>query len=336
MLRTITITSGLLLVLSLITACGAMPRPSELMKIDRMMQNKSEANRAARAAPQVYKVSQKYYALAEEAYDDGEAEDCIYYSTIAAIKFSTSVEHAKRLAAEDRKAKAEQDLTTANGKRTKLDRQRADLEQRITRMEKILALQSNLAKQKQQSAEEKALIAAQLQKEKEDAQAKLEAEKASSAERLAAEKARLAEVEQEKAVQEIIALAASKIQTAEAIDAKSYDPMNLNSAKTFMKQAEKALKNKRYKNATELAKMADEKVQLAITKAKSEYGKKKKQAQLQQEREALFTQANAISGANVKREKRGVILTLHEMFAPRENLVLPEQQFLLDKIAELA
>jgi outer membrane protein OmpA-like peptidoglycan-associated protein len=313
-----------------------MPRPNELMNIDKMMQDRAQAQAASRAAPQVYKVSQKYYALAEEAYDEGEAEDCIYYSTIAAIKFTTALEHAKRLAAEDRRTKAEQRLEVANQQRAKLDQTRADLNRRIGRMEKILALQATLEAEKKQSQAEKKRVAAELEEAKKQAKAKLEAEKKAAAEKLAAEKAQLEEVRQEKEVQELLAQASSKIQTAEALEAKSYDPMNLNSAKTFMAQAKQALTQKRYQNAKDLAKMSDEKISLAIAKAKAEYAKKKKEADVRKERENLFNDANAISGTEVKQEKRGVILTLHEMFEPKKTEVLPEQNFLLDKIAQLA
>jgi outer membrane protein OmpA-like peptidoglycan-associated protein len=299
------------------------------------MLDKSSVSRASRAAPQVFKVSQKYYALAEEAYDDGEMEDCAYYATMAAVKFSTAFEHAKRLAAEDRRAKAEQITEQANAYTAKEKSRLADLNKRIKRAEKIIALSKKLASEKKKSAREKKRIAAELEKAKKDAKAKLEAEKKAAAEKLAAEQARAEELKQEKEVQELLASAESKIQTAEALDAKTYDPGNLNSSKTFVDQAKKAMAEKRYKDAKDLAKNADEKAGVAITKAKAEYAKKKKETDLLKERENLFKEANKI-GVTCKQETRGVVLTLYEMFAPRKAIVLPERTFLLDQIAELA
>ncbi len=324
-----------LLGMVLLVGCGATPRPPELVKADKYMLDKTGVSRASRAAPQVFKVSQKYYALAEEAYDDGEMEDCAYYATMAAIKFSTAMEHARRLAAEDRRAKAEQVAEQASGVKTKEQARLADLNKRIKRAEKIIALSKKLESEKKKSAREKKRIAKQLEKAKAEAKAKLEAEKKAAAEKLAAEQARAEELKQEKAVQELLASAESKIQTAEALDAKTYDPGNLNGAKTFVNQSKKALSEKRFKDAQDLAKKADAKAGVAITKAKAEYAKKKKETDLLKEREALFQEANKI-GVTCKQETRGVVLTLHDMFAPRKAIVLPERTFLLDQIADLA
>jgi len=334
MKRTIGITLALLGILSMI-GCGATPRPSELVKADKYMLDKSSVSRASRAAPQVFKVSQKYYALAEEAYDDGEMEDCEYYATMAAIKFSTAIEHAKRLSAEDRRAKAEQISEQANDFKAKQKARLADQNKRIKRAQKIIALSKSLESEKKKSARDKKRIAKELEKAKADAKEKLEAEKKAAAERLAAEQARAAELKQEKEIQELLASAESKIQTAEALDAKTYDPGNLNSAKTFVEQAKKAMADKRYPNAKELAVNADKKAGVAIAKAKKEYAKKKKETDLLQERETLFKEANKI-GVSCKQETRGVVLTLYEMFASRKAIVLPERTFLLDQIADLA
>ena len=244
MKRTIGITLALLGMFLLI-GCGTTPRPSELVKADKYMLDKSSVSRASRAAPQVFKVSQKYYALAEEAYDDGEMEDCAYYATMAAIKFSTAIEHAKRLSAEDRRAKAEQITEKANGFKAKQKARLADQNKRIKRAEKIIALSKSLESEKKKSARDKKRIAKELEKAKADAKEKLEAEKKAAAERLAAEQARAAELKQEKEIQGLLASAESKIQTAEALDAKTHDPGNLNSAKTYVEQAKKAMADKR-------------------------------------------------------------------------------------------
>jgi outer membrane protein OmpA-like peptidoglycan-associated protein len=315
--------------------CGVTPRPAELVKTDKYMLDKSSVSRASRAAPQVFKVSQKYYALAEEAYDDGEMEDCAYYATMAAVKFSTAIEHAKRLAAEDRRAKAEQITEEANAVKAKETARLADLNKRIERAEKIIALSKKLESEKQKSAKDKKRIALELKEAKAEAKKKFEAEKKAAAERLAAEKARAKELKQEKEIQELLASAESKIQTAEALDSKTYDPGNLNSAKTFVEQAKQAMANKRYQNAKALAVDADKKAGVAIARSKAEYSKKKKEADLRKEREDLFKAANHL-GVGCKQETRGVVLTLYEMFASRKAIVLPERTFLLDQIADLA
>lgn len=325
-----------LLAVSVLCFCGPGPRPAELVKADRLVLNKPNAALAAKAAPQIFKVSQRYYKLAEDAFDDGDQDECIYYSTMAAIKFSTAMEHARRLAAEDRQAKAKQRIAVAEKATAAQQARRADAEKRSKRMEEILALKSKLDAEKSKSKRDKARIAAQLKKAQAEAKAKLEAEKKAAAERLAAEQARAEEMKKEKEVQEVLAKAASKIQMAEALDAKKYDPANLGGAKTFVEQSKKALGEKRFANALDLAKMAVTKIDLATTKAQAEYKKNKKETELLKERENLFKEANAIGGIDVKTEKRGVVMTLHNMFAPGKAIVLPERTYLLDQIAKLA
>ncbi len=325
-----------LLAVSALCFCGPGPRPSELVKADRMVLNKSNAALAAKAAPQMFKLSQRYYKLAEEAFDDGEQDDCIYYSTMSAIIFSTAMEQAKRLAAEDRNAKAKQRLAAAEKVTVNQEARRADAEKRAGRMEEIIALKSKLNAEKTKSKRDKARVAAELKKAQADAKAKLEAEQKAAAERLAAEQARAEELKKEKEVQEVLAKASSKIQMAEALDANKYDPANLGGAKTFVEQSKKALGEKRFANALDLAKMAVTKIDLATAKAQEEYKKSKKETELLQERENLFKEANGIGGIEVKTEKRGVVLTLRDMFAPGKALVLPERTYMLDKIAGLA
>ncbi|MBW1806628.1 MAG: OmpA family protein [Deltaproteobacteria bacterium] len=325
-----------LLAISLLVFCGPGPRPAALVKADNLVLNKLDAKKAAKAAPRLYQVSQRYYKLAEEAYEDGDEDECIHFSTMAAIQFSTAMQHAKRLAAHNRLAKAEQQADQANKAKAQYDLRQADAEKRIKRMEEIIALKTNLAAEKKKSKKEKARIAAELKKAQAEAKTKLEAEQKAAAERLAAEQARAEEMKQEKEVQEFIASASSKIQMAEALDAAKYDSANINSAKTFLEQAKKALTGKQFKNATDLAKMSVKKADLATAKAQAEYAKKKKETELLKEREELFKESNAIGGLVVKTEKRGVVMTLHEMFAPGKTIVLPERTYLLDKIAELA
>ncbi|HUU04200.1 MAG TPA: OmpA family protein [Myxococcota bacterium] len=335
-MKNFSISTLALLAVCALCFCGPGPRPAELVKADGLVLNKSYVTQAAKAAPQVFKLSQRYYKLAEEAFDDGEQDDCIYYSTMAAINFSTAMEQARRLAAEDRNAQAKQRLAAAEKVAANQEARRVDADKRSGRMEEILVLKSKLDAEKNNSKRDKARIAAELKKAQAEAKAKLEAEQKAAAERLAAEQARAEELKKEKEVQEVLAKASSKIQMAEALDANKYDPANLGAAKTFVEQSNKALGEKRFANALDLAKMAVTKIDIATAKAQAEYANSKKETELLKEREDLFKEANSIGSIEVKTEKRGVVMTLHDMFAPGKALVLPERTYLLEKIAELA
>jgi outer membrane protein OmpA-like peptidoglycan-associated protein len=244
---------------------------------------------------------------------------------MAWAKFNAAIEFSRRLAAEDRRAKAEARMKAAQKVIAHQNARRADAESRSARMEQILALKKKLDEEQAKSAADKARVAAELEKAKAEAQA---------------EQARMAQAREEREIQEALATAGSKIQTAEALEAKEYDPGNLEGAKTMVQQAQKALAEKRYPNARELAKVADEKAGAAIAKAQEEYGKKKEKMKLLEERKALLADANALATndptSSAKQEQRGVVLTLRDMFASGKNVVLPERAYLLDQIGKLA
>jgi len=322
----------LLLLVALLAACGGGPRPSELVRADRLFANKVDALKAKKAAPKIYQVARRYYQMAEEAFDDGDDVECLHYSLMAAISYSTALENARRLEAEQRQVEAEKRLAAARQLISQQQARQADAERRIKRMEQILALKQKLEQEKVKSQKEKARIAAEVERARQEA----EAAKKAAAERLAAEQAKAEQLKREKEVGEILARARSQMQMAESLDAAKYDSMNMSSARTYLKQSQQALVEKRFDNARDLAKLAVEKAGLAIKAAQAAYAKKTAEAQRLKERENLFKEANSIDGAEAKTDTRGVVITLREMFAPAKAEVLPERTYLLDKIAELA
>ncbi|RME23432.1 MAG: DUF4398 domain-containing protein, partial [Deltaproteobacteria bacterium] len=213
--------------------CGHRPRPSDLVKADNLFRNQAEVKRAKEAAPAIYKKAMRYYRLAEEAYEDGEDEECLHYSMMASITFSTAIEQAKKLEAEKRQVAAEKRAQQARKMIHEQQARLGDYQKRIKRMEQILALQKQLEQQKAKSKAEKERIAREMEKARQEA----EAAKRAAAERLAAERAKAEQLKKEKEAAEAMAVARSKIQMAESLDAGRYDSMNMNSARTYLKQA---------------------------------------------------------------------------------------------------
>lgn len=321
-----------LLVLAWLVACGGGPRPAELVRADRLFANKVDAQLARKAAPKVYKLAMSYYKMAEEAFDDGDDAECLHYSLMAAISYSTALEQARRQAAEQRQVEAEKRQAAAKQEKSRQQARQADAERRIKRMEQILALQQRLQQEKVKSKQEKARIAAEVERARQEA----EAAKQAAAKRLAIEQAKAEQLKREKDVGETLARARAQVQMAESLEAAKFDSMNMNSARTYLKQSQQALVEKRFDNARDLAKLAVEKAGLAIKTAQAAYAKKTAEAQRLKERENLFKEASSLAGAEVKTDTRGVVITLREMFAPARAEVLPERTYLLDKIAELA
>lgn len=322
-----------LLVLALVsgltaTACGPSTRPTELVRADRLLQDRQTAAKATHAAPAIFKHSREVYAQAVQAFQDGDTEACIHFATLAALKFETAREITLKLKAEDRQAAAEKRIEKADKAQAKAKARLADTQKRIERMEKILALQANAKKFKQAQAEEKRRQA----EERKAAEARLAAERAKQEEL----KKEQEELKKEQEVQAAIAQAASRIQAADALGAVKVDAPNLDKAKINLERAKLALKQKKLDEANQAAAEAKAKAELAVEAAQKVFAAENEKVALLKEREALFKDATAIGGVPVKQERRGVVLTLYDMFASSKSNVLTEQTWLLDKIADLA
>jgi len=287
--------------------CGHMMRPPELLRLDALAKDQAAMTKAKGAAPMQFAAGQEFQKKAEDAFTEDEAQPCVLYSTLALTKYNSALEQARSKEAKERVTKATQRLDTAKKRQAEQEMRRADYDKRITRMEKILALQTKLESAAQQSAKEKKVISDELSKAKSEGE-----------------------------LEEMLSKASSQIQAAETLEANKTDPTNLNSAKTYVEQARKALVEARYGNARDLAKLAAEKAALAVNAAQSEVSKKSQEFDMLRERATLFNEALGIEGVEVKQVKRGLVLTLYDMFPSRKVAVDPNKSTLLDKIAELA
>jgi len=311
-----------------LAACGAAVRPAELVRADELLKDRQEAAKATRAAPAIFKHSREVYAQAIEAFRDGDTEECIRFATLAALRFETAREITLKLAAEDRQAAAEKRVEVADKARAKAQARLADTESRIVRMEKILALQANEVKFKKAREEE----LRRQEQERKAAAAQLATEQAKQ-EQMRKEQEQL---RREQEVQAAIAQAASRIQAADALGAVKVDAPNLDQAKINLERAKLALSQKKLDEATKAAGEAKARADAAVETAQKAFAKENEKVALLKEREALFKDASAIGGVPAKQDRRGVVLTLYDMFASNKTLVLPEQGYLLDKIADLA
>lgn len=315
--------------------CAPPPRPAELNSASGMFSDQVAAQTAQRAAPAVFALAQRYYKLAQEDYNARRMEPCVSHSLLAAVKFSTALEHARRLQADERRTKAEEKLAAAKKRLAQQELRRREAEDRVMRLEQIQALRAKLAEEQEKGKAEKAKIAAELEKARAEAEARLAAEQKAAAERLAAEQKALEEAKRDKATQEVLAAAASKLQAAESLEAASFDPNNFGIAKNFLEQARAAAQQKRFEDAQTLAKNAEQKADAAIAASQEQYAKKQEKMKLLAERKALFEDAYRLPTL-VRQEGRGVVVSLYDLFAPGKNIVLPERYSLLDQVAEVA
>jgi len=313
-----------LLVGSWLAGCGAAIRPAELIKADGLLQNRDVAAQATRSATEVYKESRAHYKKAVEAYVDGDLEKSAQFATLATLRFETAREMTLRMEAEDRQTQAETRRVAAE-KMQKNDKARlADLNKRIIRMEKIIALQAD---------------ASRFKKAKEEELKRREAEKKAAEEKLAAERKaaeeNLAKMKIQQTAQAALAKAASKIQAAEALDANKHDSKNLDAAKIGLQKARYDFEQGKFQDVPASAEVAYKKAEEAIATAQAKFAEENKKIALLKERESLFKEATIIQGVNARQEARGVVFTLYDMFPSNKTTVVPEQAYLLDKIAKL-
>ncbi|MBW2702377.1 MAG: OmpA family protein [Deltaproteobacteria bacterium] len=200
----------------------------------------------------------------------------------------------------------------------------ADLNKRIIRMEKIIALQAD---------------ASRFKKAKEEELKRREAEKKAAEEKLAAERKaaeeNLAKMKIQQTAQAALAKAASKIQAAEALDANKHDSKNLDAAKIGLQKARYDFEQGKFQDVPASAEVAYKKAEEAIATAQAKFAEENKKIALLKERESLFKEATIIQGVNARQEARGVVFTLYDMFPSNKTTVVPEQAYLLDKIAKL-
>ncbi len=315
----------------LTTSCGSTPRPPELIAADELIGNATEAERVSAAAPELFKESQAMHAKANEAFDDGDLDESAQWANLASIKFNTGLEVAKTLDAEGQEKAANDRAKKAEAQAAKEEKRRTSQQAWVDRLEKILALQnkleskeSELAKKNKQSAAEKRKLAAELENaKKESEKAKVESEKALAVEKEAAE------------VKSQLTAVSGKIDTASSLDAAKADASELAGAKDTLAQAERALTEKNFEMAKKLVATADKAVSAILQKAQGALAQQKQKLDILAEREALL-KASAQIGASAKREERGVVVTLYDMFDKNETEITPEREQLLKKLAVVA
>ncbi|MEZ4270440.1 MAG: OmpA family protein [Myxococcota bacterium] len=310
---------------ALSAGCAATPRTPELLETDNLMANAAAIEKARAADPTLVEQSEANYKKALEAYEDDEQSTSAHHATLARLYMQTAMEYAMtneattRLhAAEERKIEAAQTLGEQEERRARFDK-------RVARMEKIIALETQLDSSEARSAKDKRKLAAEIeQAKKEQAKLKAEQEKAMALERTAQE------------VNNQLASIAANIQTAESLNADKYDAENLKIAHDNLMQAKRASADKQFEQAKKLAMTAEKAVMTATETARAEFAKRNKELNILAEHKALLEDAGKIGASDVKQKERGVVVTLHNMFAPGKAQVLDNQAHLLDNIAELA
>jgi outer membrane protein OmpA-like peptidoglycan-associated protein len=292
-----------------LAACATPPKPRELEAYETIRRN-ANLIEVKKRSPDLVDQSERRGNKATEEWQSNDLEDSRKDALLAQIKLKTAI------------ALHEQDQLKA--KIQMLSGQEAQAEEEYAGLAKDLA-----------SENEKVALA----------QKYVEARKAA-----AAEKERLsqqmssAEAEQNKLKQQLaseqkIAEALLAIRTAETVDASKYAKGDYASAIELLAKAEADLKKSDFAGAQANAGEAKKSADRALEAAKPMYEQAEQASQNKERNDALSRDASAISGVNVKFEKRGdlqrLVLVVPQMFEKRQPNVAPGREGVLDQLAAL-
>jgi flagellar motor protein MotB len=192
-------------------ACASTPRPAELKSLDTALADANRVETLQKIAPDAVAAARNFHALADKAFQSGKKERSEHYTLLAQMSWDTALEREKMDAANQRTKAATEKKKAADASKAEQLARKAEYEGRVTRMEKILALQNQEAK----TEAEKKKLEAELVKARED-QAKSAAAAAAAAQAqetvMKTDRAKLDVLEERKALLED----ATKIPTASA------------------------------------------------------------------------------------------------------------------------
>ncbi len=298
-------------------SCAALPRPPELINMDGLMKDEAQLAKAGQAED-IFKRAQTYYQEAVKKYDKGNEEGASYFAIMAELTFKTALEESASKAAEARIASAKESQEAASQAKENDELRHSKYTKRVARMEKIIALQQSLDSEKKTSRSEKKKL-----------QNDLKVAKKQQEQQLAKE-----HLEQE--VRSLLAVVDGKIKTAAALKAKAVDAENVTAAEQLYMQAERAINGNDFDTARKHIAGADKAVTGAIKKARAAFAEQSKELNFLAQREQLFKATTALGADDVSKKEQGVMITLHEMFAPGKTELRTERVELLKKIAAVA
>ncbi|MEM6531850.1 MAG: OmpA family protein [Myxococcota bacterium] len=298
-------------------ACSKPPRPPELVAVDALMKDEANLKEAAAAAREDVEQAKADYARAQEFYESNDIEDSIAYAELADIAFKTAMEKLRARRATRRTAEAKRVLTDSTRRAADAADEKVALDKRITRMEKILALQENLESEKAASRKQKAQLENEIQAAKEAQELALKREN------------------ERREISELIAAVRSKLETASVLNASEYAPKQLKGAKDTLALAQRSMVGDQFADARTLIATADKSAMDAIEVARKAYNERAEQLGLLKERDSLLEEATQIVTTSATQE-RGVVVFLYGMFAPGESAVLAEKTTVLERLAILA
>ena len=298
---------------ALLAACATPPKPKELEAYE-LLRTANNLQEASKKSPDLVAGAEKLGDKAREEWQSNDLEDSRRDAIMANIKLKTAL---ALLEQEQLKAK----IQTLSADQAKAEEEAADLSEKLANETEKLALLQKYVEARKTAESDKQRLSAQMTSEQQKSQA--------AQERLALQLAS----------EQKIAAAQLSLRTADTVDASKFAKAEYSAASDMLAKASAELKQNDYAGAQASAEVAKKNADKATEIAKPLYEQAEQTSQNKARDDALARDASAISGADVRLERRGdlqrLVIAVPQMFSKRKPDINAGQDGVLEAIAAL-
>ncbi len=260
------------------------------------MRTGENAQAVADQQPELLAEAQKFYASALKQRQDGEMGDAVHATQLATITWRAAVARVHEKDQLDAARAADNRAQRAEDRIAIATRRQGVATGLLERQARLIAMQGQLALAEQ------------------NAKAERRASKAKQA----------------------VDAAALKLKEAEAVQAATHAPGPFNKAQASLKMALDAFTSGKYPEAETAAKLAFADATGAIAAATPKWQVEEKTRNMEARLKALLDRSASVPGAKARIERRGLVLTLRELFRTGKTAVAPDKDLAVQLLGKLA
>lgn len=280
-------------------ACATAPKPPELESFEKLEAETSPIEAARKRNPELVEESDRLFTLARREWQSKELEESRRDALMGSIKLKTALALVEQDGARARTQAANAQLAKTEEEYGRVAKELATLMEQINLLQK-LADARNAA---------------------------------------ASEKAKADKVREEAIAREKVAAAQLAVKSADIVDAANNAKVEYASANDLLQRAEAELKQSNWSGASTSADMARAKAEQAAQVAKPIYEQTEQTKSDKSRDEALSRDAAALSGVQVRLERKGevqrLVLPLRNLFQKKQTTLSFGSEPLLDQVAAL-
>jgi outer membrane protein OmpA-like peptidoglycan-associated protein len=296
-------------------SCALKPKPSELEALE-VLRKSPSAGLATKRAPALVKSADELLQRSQAKWRSSDLSESVDNALMGQAKLKHAIALVDQDSAKARIAKAEDDLDAINEQQEKVNKDLADMNEKVGLLKKLNEKSAALATETAQAEQERKALAAQM-----EADRKLAADKAETADKLSA--AELA------------------LKTADTVQAASYAKAEYAAATDTFHRAQGEMQQGNFRGAQMSADIAKKKAEEAVAIARPIYIEKSNADENRARADMLTREASAIAGVEVRRDARGALqrivlmIPADQLFTKKQSVITPGRDALLEPIATL-